>query len=152
MLDQIKLFFEKHIALSHSKTTQEKLQIACAALLIEMMQIDDKIREEEQKTVANKLQELFSISPEQITSLMELALTEKESSPDYFQFTHLINKEFSEEQKISLIEALWRVAYADNNLDLYEEYMVRKIADLLYVPHTDFIMLKDRVKTEIMGE
>jgi len=64
---------------------------------------------------------------------------------DYFQFTSLINKECSLEQKVRLIESLWKIAFIDGALDMNEEYLVRKIADLLHVPHIDFIMAKNRV-------
>lgn len=149
MLNQIKLFFEQHIALPPAYANEEPLQIACAALLIEMMHIDEQLEEEEQKSIVARLEELFSLTPEQTASLIELAEEQRSAATDYFQFTHLINREFSEEQKIKLVEALWRVAYADEELCMYEEHMVRKIADLLHVSHLDYIMTKNRVKSEL---
>ncbi len=149
MLNQIKLFFEQHIALPPVQSSEQNLQVACAALLIEMMHIDDRLQEEEQQSIVSRLGELFSLMPEQTESLIEFAEEQREAATDYFQFTHLINQEFSAEQKVKLIESLWRVAYADENLCMYEEHMVRKIADLLHVPHIDYIMAKNRVKAEL---
>lgn len=148
MLNQIKLFFEQHIALPAVQTNEQNLQVACAALLIEMMHIDDRCQEEEQQSIVDRLEELFSLSSEQTNKLIELAEQQRKTATDYFQFTHLINHEFSEEQKISLIESLWRIAYSDEELCMYEEYLVRKIADLLHVSHVDYIVTKNRVKTE----
>ena len=150
MLNQIKLFFEQHIALPPAKKSgEENLQIACAALLIEMMHIDDQLKKEEQASIVSRLETQFSLSPEQTSSLIELAEEQRKAATDYFQFTHLINREFSTEQKIKLIESLWRIAYADGDLSMYEEYLVRKISDLVGVSHTDFIILRNRVKAEL---
>jgi uncharacterized tellurite resistance protein B-like protein len=152
MIDQIKLFFEQHIALPATKNSSEgKIQIACAALLIEMMHIDNKLEAEEQRSVVCRLETLFELTPQQTEYLLELASQEREEATDYYQFTQLINREFSTEQKRELIESLWRVAYADGKLDAYEEFMVRKIADLLHLQHKDFIMTKHRVMSASVG-
>ncbi|MDX1811364.1 MAG: TerB family tellurite resistance protein, partial [Gammaproteobacteria bacterium] len=62
-----------------------------------------------------------------------------------YEFTSLINNGFSPEEKVKIIELMWQVAYSDKELEKYEEALVRKIADLLYVPHTAFIAAKHRV-------
>lgn len=149
MLNQIKLFFEQHIALPPAKSNEENLQIACAALLIEMMHMDDQVQNEEQESIVRRLESLFGLSPEQTNDLIQLADEQRKAATDYFQFTQLINREFSAEQKIKLVESLWRVAYADGDLSMYEEYLVRKISDLVGVSHTEFILSKNRVKAEL---
>jgi len=149
MINQIKLFFEQHIALPPAKSNEENLQIACAALLIEMMHMDDQVQNEEQESIVRRLESLFGLSPEQTNDLIQLADEQRKAATDYFQFTQLINREFSAEQKIKLVESLWRVAYADGDLSMYEEYLVRKISDLVGVSHTEFILSKNRVKAEL---
>jgi uncharacterized tellurite resistance protein B-like protein len=149
MLNQIKLFFEQHLALSApEETSEEKLQIATAVLFLEMMYMDDKVEPEEQEIILSLIQQNFSLTVEQTTSLIELAEQQRKQATDYFQFTYLINKEYSLEQKIRLIESLWKIAFIDGVLDMNEEYLVRKIADLLHVPHTAFIRAKIRVEPE----
>jgi uncharacterized tellurite resistance protein B-like protein len=151
MLDQIKLFFEQHLALSGPEDSlEEKLQIATVALFLEMMYMDDKVEPEEQEIILSMIHQNFSLTDEQTTSLLELAEQQRKGATDYFQFTSLINKEFSQEQKVRLIESLWKIAFIDGVLDMNEEYLVRKIADLLYVPHTAFIKAKIRVGPERM--
>jgi len=146
MLNQIKLFFEQHLALSGPEDSlEEKLQVATVALFLEMMTMDDKVEPEEQEIILSLIHQNFSLTAEQTTSLLELAEQQRKQATDYFQFTSLINKEYSLEQKIRLIEALWKIAFIDGVLDMNEEYLVRKIADLLHVPHTDFIKAKIRV-------
>ena len=146
MLNQIKLFFEQHLALSApEETTEEKLQLATIVLYLEMMYMDDKVEPREQEIILSLIYQNFSLTPEQTDSLIELAEQQRKAATDYFQFTSLINKEYSLEQKVRLIESLWKIAFIDGALDMNEEYLVRKIADLLHVPHTDFIMAKNRV-------
>ncbi|PPD03157.1 MAG: hypothetical protein CTY29_10570 [Methylobacter sp.] len=146
MIDQLKLFFEKHLLLeSPAKLSEEQLKIASAVLFLEMMNIDNAAREPEQAMIASILQENFSLSGEQIRMLLDSAENSRQQATDYFQFTSLINKAYSLEQKIQLIESLWKIAFIDGVLDMHEEYLVRKIADLLYVPHADFIKAKNRV-------
>ena len=148
MLNQIKLFFEQHLALSApSESPEEKLQLATVALFLEMMQMDDRVEVKEQNIILSLINQNFSITTEQSTSLLQLAEQKRTQATDYYQFTSLINKEYSQEQKVRLIESLWKIAFIDGILDIQEEYLVRKIADLLYVPHSAFIMAKNRVAT-----
>jgi uncharacterized tellurite resistance protein B-like protein len=148
MLNQIKLFFEQHLALSApSETPEEKLQLATVALFLEMMQMDNRVEVKEQNIILSLINQNFSITTEQSTSLLQLAEQQRTQATDYYQFTSLINKEYSQEQKVRLIESLWKIAFIDGILDIQEEYLVRKIADLLYVPHSAFIIAKNRVAT-----
>ncbi len=146
MLKQIKLFFDQRMALSISdQTEEEKLHLACAALFIEMMYMDEKAHTAENDVILNHIQDAFSLSTEEAHDLIKLATQERKQTTDYYQFTSLINKEFTQDQKKTLIKTLWQIAYADGELDIYEEHMVRKMADLLHVPHLDFIKTKHQV-------
>jgi len=146
MFNQIKLFFEQHLALSAPENTdEEKLRLAAIVLFLEMMHMDDKVEAKEQEIILSLIQQNFSLTAEQAASLIVLAEQQRKQATDYFQFTSLINKEYSQEQKVRLIESLWKIAFIDGVLDMNEEYLVRKIADLLHVPHTAFIMTKNRV-------
>lgn len=149
MLNQIKLFFEQHLALSApGDSLEEKLQIATAVLFLEMMYMDDKVDPTEQQIILSLIHQNFSLTDDQATSLIELAEQQRKQATDYFQFTSLINKEYSLEQKVRLIESLWKIAFIDGVLDMNEEYLVRKVSDLLHVPHTAFIMAKNRIGPE----
>jgi uncharacterized tellurite resistance protein B-like protein len=146
MLDQIKLFFNQHLALAAPEhSSEEKLQLASIVLFLEMMYMDDKVELREQDIILSMIQQNFSLTTEQATSLIALAEQQRKQATDYFQFTSLINREYSQEQKVRLIESLWKIAFVDGVLDMNEEYLVRKIADLLHVSHTAFIMAKNRI-------
>ena len=146
MLNQIQLFFDQYLALPEpTAIAEEKLHLACAALFIEMMHIDDSVHTEEHEMILKRIRNIFSLSTEEATRLINLAEGHRQNATDYHAFTSLINKNYTQNQKKTLIKTLWEIAYADGQLDKYEEQMVRKIADLLHIPHLDFIRTKIQV-------
>jgi len=150
MLNNIKSFFEKNFMPTDVGLDKDhQLKLATAALLIEMMMQDDKAHDTEKKMIQKALQDKFQLSESETGSLYELAEQEVKSATDYHQFTSLMAKNFTQAQKIKVIEYLWLVAYADEQLDMYEEHMVRRIADLIYVSHKDFLRAKHRVKQQL---
>ncbi len=147
MLASIKQFFEQYIApegQQDGQLSEYSLQLATAALLIEVMRMDEDIVEEERQAVRNILNSRFSLSGDETEQLLALAEEEAAGLADYYQFTSLINKNFSPEQRAKLVEHLWQVAYADGHLDKHEEHLVRKLAELLHVRHSAFIAAKHR--------
>jgi uncharacterized tellurite resistance protein B-like protein len=103
----------------------------------------------ETASVTRSLQRRFGLEAAQVDTLMALAAEEARLATDYFQFTSLINKNFSAEQKVQVVEYLWQVAYADGHLDAHEQHFMRKIADLLYVSHADYVGAKQRAREKI---
>lgn len=146
MLREVSAFFEQRIGEDGSGTKEEKLRLATAALLIEMAKQDDRIEEVEVRKINQALITQFNLTVEECEELFAMAEKELSESVDYYQFTKLIAKQFTQKEKIKVIELLWSVAYADSKLEALEEHMVRKIADLIYVPHKDFIRVKHKVK------
>ena len=146
MINSIKSFFETHFQTAATvEDTKHQLKLACAALLIEMMQQDHEIHEMEQQAVKKVLAEKFELTDDELHELYQLAKQEADQATDYHQFTRLISEHYSLPDKIQLIELLWQIAYADGHLDKYEEHMIRRIADLIYVSHADFIKAKHRI-------
>ncbi|HDZ62277.1 MAG TPA: TerB family tellurite resistance protein [Nitrospirae bacterium] len=149
MIRAIKRFFENNIQSppdSSGLVSEHSLQLATAALLIEMMRADSKIGGDERNTITKSIRSKFDLSEEETNTLLQLAEEEIHKATGYYEFTYLINKGFSYEQKVKVIEHLWEVAFADAVLDKYEEHMVRKIADLIFVEHKDFIKAKLRAR------
>ena len=148
MLKAIKQFFEDHIGQieEQSEDSEHRLQVATAALLIEIARADFHVEDQELEQIAAALKAKFALPTQEVSELMALATEEAKQAISYYEFTSLINKQFSFEQKVKVIELMWQVAYADDHLQKYEEAMIRKISDLLYVPHSDFIAAKHKVK------
>jgi uncharacterized tellurite resistance protein B-like protein len=148
MLKKIQDFFETTFKLDATSgvSVEHKLNLAAAALLVEMMLQDDKVSATEEDAVRQAIIGHLGITADEADTLYRLAHDEKNQVTDYHQFTSLIAKHYTQPQKIKLIEALWAVAFSDQVLHKYEEHMVRKICDLIHVSHKDFMQAKHRVQ------
>ena len=121
---------------------EHSLALASAALLVEIMRADHDIDRHEQQTIIVAMQTSLGIPTSEAEELLQEATQLTDASNDLHQFTRVINNQSDEQEKFSLLCNLWRVAYASDGLDKYEEHMIRRIAELLYVPHTEFIRAK----------
>jgi uncharacterized tellurite resistance protein B-like protein len=147
MLKRIKDFFDERLspgAATADEYSEHTLHLAAAALLLEMVYMDGELRPEQCEAVRSEVLEHFGLDEEEAAKLLELAEEERADATDYFQFTSLINDNYAQEQKVSLVERLWRIAYSNEALHMHEEHLVRKISELLYVPHSAFIAAKHR--------
>ncbi len=142
MIKKLLGFFQQQAQQSESR----KPELAAAALLVEIMNADHEISLEESVSIKQILVETLLIDPNVADQLLENAQQEVSAANDLFQFTEVINASYSYPEKVRLLESLWQVAYSDQHLDKYEEHMIRRIADLLYVSHSDFIQTKHRIK------
>ena len=151
MIGRFKQYFEKYLSppADDGAVDQDRLHLAAAALLVEMSRADGEVREDEQAAVARAIRKAFDIGEQKAAELIELAELEVADATCYHQFTSLINKNFSKQQKAQVVEMLWEVAYADAEMEKYEEHLLRRLADLLYVPHAEFIRSKLKVKQRL---
>ena len=151
MLKHIKTFFDQHLvpgSVTNDAHSEHVLRLAIAALLLEMTHMDGEVWQEQREAVETAALEHFDLADDETKELLELAEEERYESTDYYQFTSLINSNYTPELKTSLVELLWRIAYANETLHKYEEHLVRKIADLLHVPHSAFIAAKFNARGE----
>lgn len=149
MVEAIREFFDRYIKDDKGKppaNEQDAVRIATAALMIETARMDGNISDVERTRVLDSVETKFALRPDEAAELLRLAEQQATEATDYFQFTSLIKDRLTPEEKERLIEQLWRVAYADGEVNLYEEHLVRKIADLIYVPHSAFIAAKLRAR------
>ena len=149
MIASIKEFFNRFIEPGTNQTavgSEKALQIATAALLLEMMRMDGHIAVAERNAVVATLGQQFGLAAEQLETLLALAEQEAGQASGYYQFTSLINKACNADQKIRIIENMWQVAMADGHLDAHELHLMRKIADLLHVGHADYVAAKQRAR------
>ncbi len=119
-----------------------QLEIATAALFAEVVKADNQSDEREIATLRQLINDHFDLSEEELNNVVSVADVRSEEAVDLVQFTQALNDGMSAENKEDIMLALWRVAYADNTLDPHEEHIIRKIADLLYIPHSRFIKTK----------
>jgi len=147
MLQTLKDFFLSHTrseAQTDAHATVSSLELAAAVLMVEISMADSTQQTAEQNVIKQALQNVFHLTATATETIIELAHKEVDHAVSLHEFTSFLNQAMTGEERVRIIELLWRVAFADTVVDKYEEYYIRKIADLLYVPHRDYIKAKHR--------
>lgn len=125
--------------------TRRALEQVSATLLVEIARSDHDVDADERATIRAALAGSFALAPEEIDEILDAALADSDASVSLHAHVRRINESLDKAGKIALVEQMWRVALADGDIDGHEEYTVRKLADLLYVKHRDFMQAKLRV-------
>lgn len=133
---------------SQQQDVTERLQVATCIILLEVAKSDDEFSSIEKATLKAILKKKFDISAEAAEELMEMASKKREESIDIWEFTHLINENYTKEEKKKIVESAWRVIYADKKLNGYEDHFVHKLAKLLQLEHSELIEAKLKIKYE----
>jgi uncharacterized tellurite resistance protein B-like protein len=149
MISKLQNFFQTYLNPQEgggaSNDVSHRTRLAVAALLVEIAVSDFESAIQEQQMIVDIVRHRFGLTDQEAETLLCLAQEEHQASTDYYQFTRLINHHYTAQQKVDLVESLWHVAFADGELHRYEEHVIRRLADLLYVSHSDFIAAKHRV-------
>ena len=148
MIDLVKRFFSRSGEAVHPEQKREKphdIRIATCALLLEMAHIDDEFSGSEQENIILILKRDYQLSDEYSTELIQATEEELKGSIDVWQFTNLINQNYSTQEKNQIIEMVWKIAYADGRLDKHEDYLVHKLAKLLRLTHKQLIDAKLKI-------
>jgi len=119
-----------------------RIRIATAVILLEVANSDDDFSDTERDTVVSILKDSFRLSNEEVSELLSVSDEERRGSVDMWHFANIINENYSEGEKFSVMENIWRVIYADGRLDKYEDHIVHKLAAILHVPHSQMIEAK----------
>ena len=147
MIKAIQKFFEDHFEVKDGEPPRDhKLRLAAAALLFEVAHADYDLDSSEQDMIHTLVAGQFGLDTEETTQLLSLAKMEANESPGLHGFTTLINQHWSIEERTNLIEKMWQVVYADGRLDDHEQHLMRKLQNLLHIPHRDYIAAKLRHK------
>ena len=150
MIKSLKAYLDNFLQESSEDniSPQNKIELATAVLMIEISLADEKTGDEEYKIIKKILLEQFHSDKIKINELIRLAKDEVDHAISLHEFAETINKQLSAIDKVNIIKNLWRVAYADAYVHKYEEYYIRKIADLLHVSHADYIKTKLEAEKE----
>ena len=149
MLSSIKSFFEEKLqqkAEEEDSLGVSSTDLACAALLIEVINSDHELDDRETTAFLEVLQTSLNIPEDDLKQMVRLAEAQAHQATSLYEFTRLINDEYDYPQKLKLIENMWRIAFSDKELDKYEEHLIRKVSELIYVSHSDFIRMKLQVR------
>lgn len=142
MLAKINKFFQ---TLNNTNETEKEAltpEMACAVLLCEVMRADHELDQQEQIELQELLSARFNLPANEIKALIAQALQKSNESNDLYFYTSLINKRFNINEKQHLVAMLWKLAQADGNISAIESHIIRKIADLLHLRHSEYIATK----------
>ncbi len=131
-----------------ARSAEFELQIATTALLLETAKADFDFTDEERQVVINNLERFFDIDADYVKQIIKVSREEVAGRHDYYHFTRLINDHFDKDEKIKIVEMIWRVIFADSKLDGHEDQIAHKFSRLLKLDHPDLIEAKLRVKRE----
>ena len=142
MLSKINAFFQSLGEDNNQPVHEISLEIACSVLLCEVMLADGQLDDTEREKLNNILLQQFHLDEVEASDIIKRSLILCENATDFYQFTSKINENYSTEQRIKMLDLLWKIAYADGELASIEEHIIRKIADLLHLRHSEFIQTK----------
>lgn len=148
MIDLLKKIFGKTTEIATANQEEKNshdIQVATCALFLEMANIDGEFSDSERENIISILKENYHLSDEYTAELLEASNEELKQSIDLWQFTHLINQNYSTEEKIRIIEMVWKIVYADGKLDGHEDYLVHKLTKLLRLTHKQLIDAKLKI-------
>ncbi len=149
MLAKLKSLFKDSIGQPEAQTEeqlQEQLQLASTILLLEVARTDHEIEEVEVERIKMLVKDKFNLSSDATQALMDEADDTINDIIDFHQFTSLLNQHFDLDQKCRLVQYMWEIALADGNLDAYEDQFIRKVADLMYLRHSELLSARERAK------
>jgi uncharacterized tellurite resistance protein B-like protein len=142
-----KILGDNQPAVSITREDMEtKIRIATCAILVEMAYSDDEFTKDERDHIIEILQNRFDLSSEEAHELIEIAEEELKGSIDIFRFTKIIKQNYSPEDRIRVLEEIWRIVYADGELSGHEDSLVHKLSFLLGLTHKQLIDAKLKAK------
>ncbi|MDA9372838.1 TerB family tellurite resistance protein [Pelagibacterales bacterium] len=147
MFDNLKTFFNKKTDLTEISFDSEK--IAVVALLISTAKYDGNFDESERLEIHNLIKNYFSLSSENTDDLFKAAEKIENEANDLQQFTRSLNKLLNEEEKLKIVELIWKIVMADGIIDNYEENLVRRLSGLLYLQDKDIGNIKNKLTNDI---
>ena len=125
---------------------EHALRVATALLLIEVARADYADDFVEEAAMLDSLKQFFALDDSSAALLLEEARSKADQAVELQQFTRRLHEQLSIGEKQRVVEMLWQVALADRRLDKHEDHLVRRIAELMYVSHSDLIRIRNRVR------
>lgn len=146
MFRSLKQFLQRGAGGAPQDGETRAVHLATASLFLELMRSDFEILFSEQRQVLRSVERVLELNRDEAEELVHLAEQQVEETVSLYEFTAQIHGAFTSEQKVQVIENLWRIAFADGSLSHLEEHMMRKVKGLLHVPQKDYIAAKKRAR------
>jgi uncharacterized tellurite resistance protein B-like protein len=156
MLDYLRKLFsdgdsviQNSLSASVSENKRKKIEIAACALFIEIAKADGEFSADERDFIISEMKSTFNLDEAYVHDLMTLAEERIKESVSLYEFTGVINTTFSHNEKIELIESLWKLIYQDEKLNQYEDHLIKRIAATINIEHKQIIDAKLWVKQQM---
>lgn len=150
MLDSLRELVSRQLGPKDDPAARQRgIQRATAALMVEMVRADAEILGEEAAALHGLLAQHFKLTPDEVRVLIAAAERQADAAVSLLDFTQLLNDTLDGTERAYVVELLWRVAFADRKLDRYEELLVRKVADLLYLPNSELVRTRLKVQASL---
>ena len=143
MFDKLKSIFDKKIEEENEQF--DTVQIAISTLMIQTAVYDGVFDEQEKSEILELIKKYFELTEDQKLSLFKIAMKVNDNSNDMQQFTRVLNTNLSEDEKLNIIEMLWKIIISDGYIDDYENALIRKISGLLYISDRDVGRIKKKL-------
>jgi uncharacterized tellurite resistance protein B-like protein len=125
---------------------EHALRVATAVLLVEVTRADFSVEQSERQRLRQLLEQQFELSVEELDALLEQAEADADRLVSIQHITRLINQHYDHAMKLRVIQMMWHMVYADGEKDHYEEHLIRQVADLLYISHSEFMQARHRAE------
>ena len=125
---------------------EHALRVATAVLLVEVTRADFSVELSERQRLRQLLEQQFELSVEELDALLEQAEADADRLVSIQHITRLINQHYDHAMKLRVIQMMWHMVYADGEKDHYEEHLIRQVADLLYISHSEFMQARHRAE------
>lgn len=141
MIEKLRKLFAEPAG-NAEQSADENRRLAAAALLVEVARADFQQDAEEEAAMRELLCSSLSLDRVSVDALLSAASDTVDEATSLYEFTRLVNDHYSYDEKFALVSAMWQVAYADKSLNKYEEHLIRRVSELIYLTHEDFIRAK----------
>ena len=148
MMNKLSNWFNQSIEAPTVDDAPHELELATAALMMEVARADFEQSEAERSLMLQKLGSRLKLTDEAVAGLLLLAQDASEEAHDLYSFTSIINERFTYPEKKQLVVNLWEIALADAHIDPQEDHIIRRIAGLLSVDHSDVIHARAKARNQ----
>lgn len=140
MINALKKWFEElsQTQVAETRHESENINLCCFSLMVITASVDSVFDNAERQTIKQLGRDLFDLDNETIDQILKDATAHAGDSTSLYEFTSLIHEHMNENEKFKLVEGLWRIAFADGQIDKYEEHVIRRVAELIYLDHARF--------------
>lgn len=140
MIAKLKQWFDQlgQTQQPEAEQSKEGIKLCCFSLMVITANVDSNFDSSERIVIEQLGRDLFDLDKSTVEEIVHDAEQQAGDSTSLYEFTSLIHEHLSENEKFKLVEGLWRVAYADGQIDKYEEHIIRRVSDLIYLDHARF--------------